>query len=95
MIKIINETHFSFLNHDLKKGQDRVKIFAAGGGRYTLSDDQYTESLEYCSDREWEGHEFKFTIAIKNDTLTQTGIEKIEAQGISRLNIEKYVREKI
>lgn len=95
MIKIINETHFSFLNHDLKKGQDSVKIFAAGGGRYTLSDDQYTESLEYCSDREWEGHEFKFTIAIKNDTLTQTGIEKIEAQGISRLNIEKYVREKI
>jgi hypothetical protein len=92
MIKIINATHFSFLNHDLSKGKDSTKVFAAGGGRYELNGDQYTEFLEYCSDRNWEGHEFKFAIEIENDTLVQTGVEKIEAEGIDRLNMEKYVR---
>lgn len=52
MIKIINETHFSFLNHDMKKGKDSTKVFVAGGGRYTLEGDQYNEFLEYCSARE-------------------------------------------
>jgi hypothetical protein len=94
MIKIINATHFSFLNHDLKKGKDSTASFVAGGGRYSLTGDQYTEYLEYCSDREWEGHDFKFTVTIKNDTLIQTGIEKLEEIGIERLNIEKYVRVK-
>ena len=78
MIKIINATHFSFLNHDLKKGTDSTAIFSAGGGRYTLSGDQYTEHLEYCSYREWEGNTFSFTLAIAGDTLIQQGVEKIE-----------------
>lgn len=92
MIKIINATHFSFLNHDLRQGKDSLKLFSAGGGRYTLEGDRYTEFLEYCSDRGWEGHEFAFTVTLKNDTLIQTGTEKLENLGIERLNIEKYIR---
>ena len=93
MIKIINKTHFAFLNHDLKKGKDSVNVvFVAGGGKYELKDGQYIEHLEYCSSREWEGNTFAFTIKIQNDTLTQSGIEKIEGIGVNRLNIEKYVK---
>ncbi len=92
MIKIINATHFSFLSHDLKKGKDSTATFSAGGGRYTLSGDQYTEHLEYCSYREWEGNTFPFKLTILGDTLTQQGVEKIEDLGVERLNIEKYRR---
>jgi hypothetical protein len=92
MIKVINKEHFAFLNHDLTKGKDSTAMFGAGGGRYELKGDQYTEHLEYCSDREWEGHDFKFTIKIQNDTLLQSGIEKIESTQVNRTNIEKYVR---
>ena len=91
-IKIINDTHFAFLKHDLNKGKDSSAAFGSGGGSYLLADSIYTEHLEYCSDREWEGNDFKFTITIKNDTLIQSGIEKVENAGISRLNIEKYTR---
>jgi hypothetical protein len=92
-IKIINETHFAFLLHDLNKGQDSTKaVFASGGGRYTLQDSTYTEHLEYCTDRAWEGHDFPFTVTILGDTLVQRGVEKVEAEGIERLNIERYVR---
>jgi hypothetical protein len=92
MIKIINATHFSFLNHDLNKGKDSTAMFVAGGGRYSLDGDHYTEYLDYCSDRAWEGHTFPFVISIQNDTLTQRGIEKVEDAGVERLNIEKYMR---
>ena len=92
MIKIINATHFAFLNHDLKKGKDSTATFAAGGGVYTLDGDQYTEYLEYCSAREWEGNTFQFTVKIEGDTLTQRGTEKIENLGVERLNIERYKR---
>ena len=93
MIKIINADHFAFLLHDLTKGKDSA-IYSSGGGRYTLKDDQYTEHLEYCSDRQWEGNAFPLTISIKNDTLIQTGIEKVESAGVDRMNIEKYKRVK-
>ena len=94
-IKIINADHFSFLNHDLNKGKDSATAaFSAGGGSYTLKDSLYTEHLEYCNDRQWEGNDFSFTVTIQNDTLVQTGIEKVESAGVNRLNIEKYVRMK-
>lgn len=91
-IKIINADHFAFLQHDLKQGSDSGKVFAAGGGRYSLEGNSYTEHLEYCSARNWEGNDFNFQISIKGDTLIQTGIEKVESMGVNRINIEKYVR---
>ncbi|MEZ4902823.1 MAG: hypothetical protein R2822_14260 [Spirosomataceae bacterium] len=94
-IKIINDSHFAFLQHDLNNGKDSTAVvFTSGGGSYSLKDTLYTEHLEYCSDREWEGNDFIFGIKIKNDTLVQSGIEKIESAGVNRLNIEKYVRVK-
>ena len=92
-IKIINDTHFAFLQHDVDKGKDSAKAtFSAGGGRYSLDDSLYTEHLEYCSARAWEGNDFKMTVTINNDTLTQRGVEKVESAGVDRINIEKYVR---
>jgi hypothetical protein len=93
-IKIINDTHFAFLQHDLKKGQDSAAVFVAGGGRFTLSGNNYTEHLEYCSARNWEDNDFTFTVTVKGDTLVQTGVEKIESAGVNRVNTEKYVRVK-
>lgn len=93
-IKIINDTHFAFIQHDLNHGKDSTASFSAGGGTYTLKDNNYTEHLEYCNARDWEGHDFSFTVEVKNDTLVQRGVEKIESAGIERLNIEKYVRVK-
>ncbi len=92
-IKIINDTHFSFLLHDVNGGKDSTAAtYSSGGGKYDLVSDTYTEHLEYCSDRQWEGHDFSFKVTIKNDTLIQEGKEEVESAGISRLNIEKYVR---
>ncbi|CAN5748739.1 hypothetical protein BH10BAC2_BH10BAC2_06770 [soil metagenome] len=93
-IKIINQTHFAFQGHDLNKGKDSTAFFSSGSGRYELNDSAYTEHLEYCSDRQWEGNDFHFTVTINNDTLIQQGIEKIEAAGVDRINIEKYVQVK-
>lgn len=91
-IKIINQDHFAFLSHDINNAPDSAKMFDAGGGKYSLKDSTYTEHLEYCKEREWEGHDFTFTVKIRNDTLTQSGIEKVDKAGINRINIEKYVR---
>jgi len=92
-IKIINDTHFSFLGHDLDKGKDTANaFFSSGGGTYELHDSNYTEHLEYCNAREWEGNSFNMTVQISSDTLVQTGIEKIDSIGVNRINIEKYVR---
>lgn len=94
-IKIINDTHFAFLHHDLKNGKDTATaVFSSGGGTYTLKDSTYIEKLEYCTAREWEGHDFTFTLTFNKDTLIQQGREKIESEGIDRLNIERYVRVK-
>jgi hypothetical protein len=93
-IKIINDTHFAFVQHDLKKGKDSAAVFSAGGGRYSLTDSLYTEHLEYCSAREWEGNDFSFTITFRGDTLVQRGVEKVEGAGVDQVNTETYVRVK-
>lgn len=93
-IKIINETHFAFLQHDQMFGRDSSAVFVAGGGSYSLNGNVYKERLEYCSAREWEGNEFTFEIEINQDTLIQRGLEKIDSLKINRLNIEVYVKEK-
>ena len=95
MIKIINDTHFAFLNHDLKNGKDSTAaLYFAGGGKYTLKDSIYTENLEYFNNRDWENSKFEFVVKVQNDTLIQKGLEKVEKLGVDRVIIEKYVREK-
>ena len=91
-LKIINGSHFAFVGHDLTKGKDTLAFYTSGAGTYTLNDSLYTEHLQFCSDRAWEGNDFSFTILIKDDTLTQTGIEKVEKIGVNRLNIERYAK---
>ncbi len=78
----------------MNKGKDSVPVFISGGGSYSLSDSLYTEHLEYCSAREWEGNDFSFTIYIRDDTLIQKGVEKVERAGVNRTNMEKYIRVK-
>src|SRR5436190_16623099 len=75
-LKVINNSHFSFVGHDLSKGKDSLAFYTSGAGTYTIADSVYTEHLQFCSDRAWEGNDFIFTVLIHNDTLTQTGIEK-------------------
>jgi hypothetical protein len=95
MIKILNDSHFAFFNHDLDNGKDSTTaVFSGGGGSYTLKDSVYTESLDYFNNRQWENNKFEFVVKIKNDTLIQKGIEKVEKLGVDRIIIEKYVREK-
>lgn len=93
-LKIINNSHFSFVGHDLSKGKDTLAFYTSGAGTYTIADSVYIEHLQFCSDRAWEGNDFTFTVLIQNDTLTQTGVEKVEKIGVNRLNIERYVRVK-
>lgn len=95
MIKIINDSHFAFFNHDLNNGKDSTNaVFFGGGGTYTLKDSVYKENLEYFNNRQWENNSFEFVVKIKNDTLIQKGVEKIEKLGVDRIIIEKYVKEK-
>ncbi|MEO9804299.1 MAG: hypothetical protein ABJF04_13665 [Reichenbachiella sp.] len=94
MIKIITPTHFSFVNHDLKKGGDSLAFFAAGAGKYTLQGNNYSEHLEFCTARGWEGHIFDFEVEIRGDTLIQQGVEKSEDMGVDRYIYETYVRVK-
>ncbi|MCV9388896.1 hypothetical protein [Reichenbachiella ulvae] len=93
LIKIINESHFAFLRHDLEQGKDSsTAVFVAGGGSYQLEGDVYTEHLQFLNYREWEGNDFEFTVKIDGDTLIQEGIEKIEGLGVEQYNIERYLR---
>lgn len=92
-IKIINLTHFAFLNHAVSSEKDST-AFTAGGGKYALVDSVYTESLDYYIDKKWENNKFKFVVSITNDTLVQKGIEKVDKLGIDRVIIEKYKRVK-
>lgn len=94
MIKIINDTHFAFLNHELDTTKESSNRFDAGGGRYKLTGNEYTEHLDYYKDKNWEGKTFNFKVSIHQDTLIQTGMEKVEAAGVDRTITEKYVRVK-
>jgi hypothetical protein len=94
MIKIINGTHFAFLKHNLNTQKDSSNHFDAGGGSYTLNGNKYTEHLDYYADKNWENKSFDFTVSIKNDTLIQQGVEKVAAEGIEHIIIEKYLKVK-
>ncbi|GAB3968961.1 hypothetical protein GCM10028806_14110 [Spirosoma terrae] len=94
MIKIINASHFAFLNHDITGKDSSATRFSGGGGKYTLNDSTYTEYLEYFTDKAWENNKFSFVVKIADDTLVQKGVEKVEKLGIDRVIIETYKRVK-
>ena len=88
MIKMINKTHFGFFKHDVDVKKDSGNHFDAGGGKYELKGDRYTEHLDYYNNHAFEGAPYTFTVKVSNDTLTQFGNETAD-----RAIIEKYVRE--
>lgn len=93
VLKIINDTHFSFVRHDLKKGEDSTfNVFVAGAGSYELNGSTYKENLEFCSFRPWENNDFEFELSLHGDTLTQTGIERIEELNVDQIITEVYIR---
>ncbi len=92
MIKLFNNSHFAFLKHSLD-AKDTTS-FDAGGGTFVLKGDDYTEHLEYYKNKNWEGKSFNFKLAIHQDTLIQKGVEKVEAAGVDRVIIEKYIKVK-
>ncbi|QBQ41147.1 hypothetical protein [Sphingobacterium psychroaquaticum] len=92
MIKMFNESHFSFTNHDRSKGVDSTALFVSGAGRYFRDGDKYTELLDFCSYRPWEGKQFEFTLEIKGDTLVQHGVEEIPELGVKQHITEKYIK---
>lgn len=93
MIKIITGSHFAFLYHDLNKGKDSTTAtFVAGGGACSFTDSTYTEHLEYCNYRDWEGLTVSFKASISHDTLTLQGIESKSDIGVNQVTIEKYVK---
>ena len=91
-IKMLNETHFAFFQHDLIQGKDSSAVYVSGGGPYTYVDGIYTEHLEYCNFRVYENNTFEFEVEVKGDTLIQRGEEEVAEAGISKYIIETYVR---
>lgn len=87
-IKIINKTHFSFFNQEIKGN----KNFYSGAGSYVLEGEKYTETLSFTAMETIKNHQFSFKVIIKGDTLIQSGIEKVKAAGINRFIIEKYIK---
>jgi hypothetical protein len=88
-IKIRDSAHFAFLKHDLHVPKDSSNHFDAGGGLYSLKGNQYTEHLDYYTDKQYEGQSYTFAVGFHGDTLIQQGME-----GADRQNIERYVRVK-
>ena len=87
-IKIINKSHFAFFNQE----NNGTANFYGGAGTYTLKGDDYTETLNFTAVEAIKKHQFSFKIEIKGDTLIQSGIEKVEAAGMDRYIVEKYIK---
>lgn len=92
MLKLFNGSHFAFFKHDLKKGAVASPVYDSGAGTYSLSGNNYEEHLAYCNYRDWENTSFKFTLDLKNDTLIQRGIEKIDSLNVNQEIIETYIK---
>jgi len=92
MIKIFNEDTFAFFKHDTNGAKGDSAVFDAGAGTYKLNGQDYSEHLDYCNYRGWENKDFSFKLRISNDTLIQTGIEKIDSLNINQEIIEIYVK---
>lgn len=87
-VKIINDTHFAFFNQQNNGNEN----YYGGAGTYTLSNNDYEETLSFTSVEAIKNHRFPFKINIKGDSLIQSGVEQIKEAGIDRTIIEKYIR---
>jgi len=87
-IKIINGSHFAFFNQERGTSEN----FMGGAGTYTLTGSDYAETLDFINAPDYRGHVFPFKVEIKGDSLIQQGHEKIEAAGLDRYILEKYIR---
>ena len=94
MIKIFNNDTFAFFKHNTDGLTGDSAVFDAGSGSYKLEGDRYSEHLEYCNYRGWENRDFSFNLRISNDSLIQTGIEKIDSLHVDQQITEIYVRRK-
>lgn len=92
MIKIFNDNTFAFFKHDTHGAKGDSAVFEAGSGTYELKNEDYSEHLEYCNYRGWENRNFKFKLQLRNDSLIQTGIEKIDSLNIDQEIVEIYVK---
>ncbi|HEV7925287.1 MAG TPA: hypothetical protein VGR14_08030 [Verrucomicrobiae bacterium] len=70
-LKMITGTHFTWLDYETKTG----KIRTSAGGRYTLKDGAYTETIEFAGEGldAYLGKPQVFTIKIDGDKLSQSG----------------------
>ena len=70
-IKILAGGHFIFVAYDTQSG----KPLYAAGGAYTLKGSEYTERMQFASDKiaDLIGKDQSFVVQVDGDTLTQTG----------------------
>jgi hypothetical protein len=94
MIKMFTEREFAFFKHNTNHTSKDSAVFDAGSGTYTLNGENYSEHLTYCNYREWENRDFHFNLRMHNDTLIQTGIEKIDSLNIDQEILEIYVKKR-
>ncbi len=95
MMKILNDTHFAFLQHTVDKA-DTTGVFAGGGGTYTSARRSlHRDPGVVAAHATHEGNAFEFTIAFHGDTLIQEGVENLKELGAGEENlhlVEKYLR---
>ena len=70
--KILNSTHFAFGRQTIADGEAQNDVFA-GGGRYTVVDSVYTETIEYHSTAGLVGQKVVFKSRIEGELWFQTG----------------------
>ena len=87
-IKIINHTHFAFFNQKNEGNEN----YYGGAGTYTLNENDYIETLSFTSVGAMKNHRFPFKVSVKDDSLIQSGVERIKEAGINRTIIEKYIK---
>lgn len=89
-VKAWSKGHFVFVGQ-FKVGSKEVDNF--GGGTYTLSGNEYIETIVYHVNKQWIGTQPKMHLEIKKDTLYQTWpVNDLWQVDKSNYTLEKYVR---
>ncbi len=96
MIKIFNQSHFSFASIGEQRPRfnsyqlsDAEKItaynnFSGSLGRYTINDDVLIEHIEFSSFPNYEGMSIPFKVSIDGDTLIQQGSYPLILLGLGK-----------